>query len=208
MLNTFKKEYFFVIVSLVCFLISSGSHAHGGKSMDEDHCRFKAGIHYVHMSIMSPKNFDVEEFCKDVPLSSGEVIEESANLYMIFDMLADELRDMSVEVMVSSVAGETGNVRPFLLEVPSKQYPTGTIYFELPSLPKGEYISKIKFNDDGFTTESNIPFRVGYTTHRKQRSLGSSPIIISLFIAFFVYFIYRLHLYNTKRAKAKNNSEN
>ncbi len=141
--------------------------AHGGVSMEDDHCIMRIGAYRAHFTGYQPEKRSTQEFCEDIP--------ELGKAIIVIDFVDKVLRDQQVEFRVLRDVKELGKRARYedlgepsaidaatLFKADARTYPKGTLTFEQRYERPGWFIGMLSTTDaGGKTLHSVFPFQVG-----------------------------------------------
>ncbi len=152
------RRFNYLIILLLCGVLSPAAWSHGGLSMDEDSCVLTIGKYFMHFTGYQPTLTVSEEFCEDIP-ATGETI-------IVLDILEKDLRSKPIEFRIiraginendtAAVSDNTFYVQPF------STYPGGTISITDLIFPEaGDFVGLLTVTLDEGAVVSRFPFSVG-----------------------------------------------
>lgn len=144
---------FAILAAALFALIPAPAAAHGGLSMDEDACRLKIGMYFMHFTGYQPELTGAQEFCEDIP-KTGRIV-------VTMDMIDDALRAMPVSVRIIRDTGDESQLDPLtVMYVAPRLYPNGSVSFEHMFGEPGKFIGLVTAGENAEHT-SRFPFSVG-----------------------------------------------
>lgn len=176
----------------VLLLCTAGAlHAHGGVSMEDDHCIMRIGPLRAHFTGYQPQTRATQEFCEDIP--------ELGKAIIVVDFVDQALREQAVEFRVLRDTRELGRKARYedlgepsdidaatLFKLDAQAYPKGTLTFEQTYEQPGWFIGVLSATDaSGNTLHSVFPFQVAVS--HPWRYVPAFVLVIGLSL-----LIYRL----------------
>lgn len=153
---------------LVAGCLPGVASAHGGVSIEDDHCILSIAAMRAHFTGYQPELRATQEFCEDIP--------ELGRAIIVIDYISQELRQQRVEFRVLKDAKNLKSAGRYeslgtleeieaatIARMPPEVLPRGTLTFEHRFDAQGWYIGLMTATDQttGKVEHSVFPFRVG-----------------------------------------------
>lgn len=149
------RGLFAILAAALLAFIPVPAAAHGGLSMDEDTCRLKIGMYFMHFTGYQPELTGAREFCEDIP--------KTGHIVVTMDMIDEALRTMPISVRIIRDTGDESQLdRLTVMYVAPRLYPNGSVSFEHMFAEPGKFVGLVAAGENGENT-SRFPFSVGYS---------------------------------------------
>jgi len=182
------------LLVLAAGCLSGAASAHGGVSIEDDHCILSIAAMRAHFTGYQPELRATQEFCEDIP--------ELGRAIIVIDYISQELRQQKVEFRVlkdeknlkSAGRYETlGTPEEIdaatIARMPAAILPRGTLTFEHRFEAQGWYIGLLTATDEatGKVEHSVFPFRVGVRHYGKY----FISVLFAVGLAVLAYYLTR-----------------
>ncbi|TDU32320.1 hypothetical protein DFR24_1714 [Panacagrimonas perspica] len=176
------------LLAVLLLASSTALQAHGGVSMEDDHCIMRIGPYRAHFTGYQPETRATQEFCEDIP--------ELGKAIIVVDFVDKVLREQKVEFRVLRDTRQLGRKARHedlgtpaeidaatLFKADAQAYPKGTLTFEQRYEQPGWFIGMLSATDaDGKTLHSVFPFQVGVSHPWRYVPAFVLVVVLSLLI--------------------------
>lgn len=188
------------LLALGLAIVGTKALAHGGVSMEDDHCIMRIGMYRAHFTGYQPELRATQEFCEDIPELGKAIIvvdyvDNALRSHMVGFRVLRDVNNLGKRARYEDLGDASAIDAATLFKLDPQVYPKGTLTFDQRFEQSGWFIGMLTATDPatGKALHSVFPFRVG--VKNPWRYVPAFVLVIGLSL-----LVYRLTGRNLKPA--------